>query len=382
MLGRAQELCLGSTRKTFLSIFLLTFLTKLLFAWRTGIESGWQDETAWKRDALEKSFLETASSYDAGYPTPLLRMLSYFLAQTTTESYFFWHISVLVLMSFCVSSLSFSRLVSAKQALVIGGLLATYPSFDLLLLHNLSYWLFIPLFVIFTNFLDGFTKQNFQMILLVLFLLIATSKPQILLSVLVLCFYLMHQRKMTKSLFFSVFVVLILMLTLGRLSQSSITLDFDLESLVNFPFSLSSHFINVSLPLLTLVVYASSRIVEGPVIPGFFVLSNLFIFWRYLSSKSKSLNFKLATAVFITFSTYTLSLYFFPNSGWSQDNLLNSGIYTSLFSRHYLPIVLMLGFVIFLVGRINRTSTVVLTLAVVQNLAMQVLLYWQFYMPV
>jgi hypothetical protein len=287
-----------------------------------------------------------------------------------------------VLISFCVSFLSFSKIASRKELLIIGGLLATYPSFDLLLLHNLSYWLFIPLFVILTNLLDGFTKVNWQHISSILFLLVATSKPQILVTVLVLCSYLIYQRIISKSVFLLVFGVLVLMLSLGRLSQNSITLNFDFESLINFPLSVSSHFINVSAPLLTLIVYATSRITDQPVIPFFFLISNVILFWRLFSAWGKLENFRLHALLFLTFSAYALSLYFFPNSGWSQDNLLNSVIYTSLFSRHYLPIVLMLSFILLLAEKANRTSMVILALAVAQNLGMQVLLYSQFFKPV
>jgi hypothetical protein len=383
MLRRVRQLCLGSAHKTFFSIFVFTFLTKLLFAWRTGIESGWQDELGWQKTALTTSFLHTIFSFDTGYPTPVLRALSFSLAQTKMENFLLWHLSVLVIISLCTSSLAFSRQGSLEKNLMFGCLLATYPSFDLLLLHNLSYWLFIPLFVVLTNLLDGDTKFNKRKAGSILFLLSAIAKPQILVSLIILFTYLNFKKKLPRCESFLIFATLLATLSLGRLSQSPINLEFDVESLVNFSLTVSSHLFNVLLPLLTLTVYALNKTIDSLIIPVYFVFCNLALFCGFWLRNRRLHISQQALVSFVTFSVYALSLYFFPNSGWSQDNLLYSGNYSSLFSRHYLPIILIICFVLFnFMKQGGRTPSLVLAIAIVQNLAMQIFLFNKFYFPV
>ena len=382
MLSRARQFCMGSAHKTFFSIFVFTFLTKLLFAWRAGIERGWQDELGWQQTALTKSLLGTLLSFDAGYPTPVLRALSFFLAQTRMESFLLWHLSVLVIISLCASSLAFSRQGSLNKNLMFGCLLATYPSFDLLLLHNLSYWFFIPLFVILTNLIDGGNKLDKPTIASIIFLLFATAKPQILVCLIVLFTYLLFKKRIPKLESLFIFIILLVMLSLGRISQSPITLEFDIESLVNFPLSVSSHLFNVLLPLPTLAVYALNKTIGSLIVPSYFVFCNLVIILG-LCLRNRTIRISQSALVsFLVFSFYALGLYFFPNSGWSQDNLLYSGVYSSLFSRHYLPIILLVCFVLSNFIKKGQIPSLILAIAIVQNLAMQIFLFNKFYFPV
>jgi hypothetical protein len=381
MLSRAREICLGSTHRTFLSIFVFTFLTKLLFAWRSSIRLGWQDEIAWEKTALTSTFLQTVTSYDAGYPTPVLRALSFLLTHTKSEDFLLWHLSVLLIISLCTSSLAFSRQISLNKRLMLGCLLATYPSFDLLLLHNLSYWTFIPLFVILTNRINSEDNLSKRTRATILILLVSTSKPQLLVSLLFLCVYLMLKKKMTRFDSFSVLVVLSVLLSLGRLSQTPITLALDIESLVNFPLTVASHFTNVMLPAFTLCIYSAGRIIDLPIISVYFVCSSLLFAWLYHRNRKIKYD-SFAFVSFVAFSVYSLGLYFFANSGWSQDNLLSSVIYTSLFSRHYLPIVLLVSSVLISLIKRDRLMNVVLVSAVIQNLLMQIFLFTRLYAPV
>ena len=137
------------------------------------------------------------------------------------------------------------------------------------------------------------------------------------------------------------------MLSLGRLSQSPITLEVDIESLVNFPLTVSSHLFNVLFPLLTLTIYALNKTIGSLIIPAYFVFCNLALFCALWVRNRRLHISQPALVLFVTFNVYALGLYFFPNSGWSQDSLLYAGVYSSLFSRHYLPIVLLVCFVLF-----------------------------------
>ncbi len=381
MLSRAREICLGSTYRTFLSIFVFTFLTKFIFAWRSGIRLGWQDEIAWEKTAVASTFLQTVTSYDAGYPTPVLRALSFLLAQTKTEDFLLWHLSVLLIISLCTSSLAFSRQNSLNKRLILGCLLATYPSFDLLLLHNHSYWTFIPLFVILTNRINSEDNLSKRTRATIFFLLVSTSKPQLLVVLLFLCFYFMFKKKLTRFDSFMVLIVLSVLLSLGRLSQTPITLDLDIESLVNFPLTLASHFTNVMFPAFTLSVYFADRVIDLPIISVYFVCSSLLFASLYYRNR-KIENYSFAFVSFVAFCFYSLGLYFFANSGWSQDNLLSSVIYTSLFSRHYLPIILLVCSVLISFIKRDKLLNLVLVFAVIQNLVMQIFLFTRLYAPV
>lgn len=360
---------------------MFTFLTKLLFAWRSGIRLGWQDEIAWEKTAVTSTFLQTVTSYDAGYPTPVLRALSFLLTHTKSEDFLLWHLSVLLIISLCTSSLAFSRQISLNKRLMLGCLLATYPSFDLLLLHNLSYWTFIPLFVILTNRINSEDNLSKRARATILILLVSTSKPQLLVSLLFLCVYLMLKKKMTRFDSFTVLVVLSVLLSLGRLSQTPITLALDIESLVNFPLTAASHFTNVMLPAFALCIYFAGRVIDLPIISVYFVCSSLLFAWLYYRNR-KIENYSLAFVSFVAFCVYSLGLYFFANSGWSQDNLLSSVIYTSLFSRHYLPIILLVSGVLISFIKRDRLMNVVLVFAVIQNLLMQIFLFTRLYAPV
>lgn len=381
MLSRAREICLGSTYRTFFSIFVFTFLTKLIFAWRSGIRLGWQDEIAWEKTALTNTFLQTVTSYDAGYPTPVLRAFSYLLTHTKTEDFLLWHLSVLLIISLCTSSLAFSRQISLNKRLMLGCLLATYPSFDLLLLHNLSYYLFIPLYAILTNRINSEDTLSKRTSATILILFASTAKPQLLVSLLFLYVYLMLKKKTTRFDSFMILVVLTILLSLGRLSQTPITLALDIESLVNFPLTLASHFTNVMLPAFTLFVYFADRVIDLPIISVYFVCSSLLFAWLYYRNR-KIENYSFAIVSFVAFCVYSLGLYFFSNSGWSQDNLLTSGYYTSLFSRHYLPITLLACSVLISLIKRDRVLNVVLVFAVIQNLVMQIFLFTRLYAPV
>lgn len=364
-----------------MSIFVFTFLTKLLFAWRTGIRLGWQDEIAWEKTASTSTFLQTVSSYDAGYPTPVLRSLSFLLTHTKTEDFLLWHLSVLLIISLCTSSLALSRQISLNKRLMLGCLMATYPSFDLLLLHNLSYWTFIPLFVTLTNRINSEDNLSKRTSATILMLLISTAKPQILVSLLFLCIYLMFKKKITRFNSFVFLVALAVLLSLGRLSQTPITMALDIESLVNFPLTIASHFTNVVFPAFILFIYFANRVIDFPIISVYFVFSSL-LFVRLYYRNRKIENYNFAFVSFVTFCVYSLGLYFFANSGWSQDNLLTSGYDTSLFSRHYLPIILLVCSVLISLIKKVRALNVVLVFAVIQNLLMQILLFTRLYAPV
>ncbi len=378
-----KNLLNGSRRRQFLFIFVLTFFYKLLFAWRTGVSRGWQDEMAWKTHAAGEGLLETVTLFDAGYPTPLLRTFSFVLAQFTTNDFTLWHVCILLIISGSIASLAYSRIIAFNDRYVLAGLVCSYPSFDLLLLHNLSYWTFIPLFVLLSNVLYGKKQINLVFLVFAFVLITFTAKPQLLIALAVplVCVGVINQR-VNKSVF--ILIALIgLIVVLGRTSENPLGLELDLNSVVNLIFTINSHFFNVAAPVLVLGSYAISKyfnsfgfIFATLVLPNILALSKWF---KLIVYSKDAILFKI---LYFSFFLSASSLYFFPNSGWSQDNLLTSNFYTSLFSRHYLPIIFLAGLILLMLCPKGKWTKFLLSFATIQNIFLQVYLFHQLYAPI
>jgi hypothetical protein len=378
-----KNLLNGVRRRQFLLIFILTFLYKLLFAWRTGVSRGWQDEIAWKTHAASEGLLETVTRFDAGYPTPLLRTFSFVLEQFTTNDFTLWHICILLIISGSVASLAHSRIIAFNDRYVLAGLVCSYPSFDLLLLHNLSYWTFIPLFVLLSNVLYGKKQINLVFLVFAFVLITFTAKPQLLIAVALplVCVGVVNQR-INKSVF--ILIALIgLIVVLGRTSENPLGLELDLNSVLNLILTINSHFFNVAAPVFVLGSYAISKyfnsfgfIFATLVLPNILVLPKWF---KLIVYSKDAIRFKI---LYFLFFLSASGLYFFPNSGWSQDNLLTSNVYTSLFSRHYLPIVFLAGLILLMLCPKGKWTKFLLSFATIQNIFLQVYLFHQLYAPI
>ena len=383
VLAWIENLLNGSRRRQFLSIFVLTFLYKLLFSWRTGISVGWQDENAWKTHAAGEDFLETVNLFDAGYPTPLLRTFSFVLAQFTTDNFFLWHVCILIVISGSLASLAYSRIIESESRYLIAGLACSYPSFDLLLLHNLSYWTYIPLFVLLSNVLYGKKQINSVFLVFAFVLIVLTAKPQLLITVIVLlvCVGVLN-RRVSKSVF-ALIALIGLIVVLGRTSENPLGLELDLNSLVNLILTINSHFFTVVAPGLVLGSYAISKYFNSSALVFLILtLSNILALTKWFRLIFNSKGILRIKILYLSFLLSAASLYFFPNSGWSQNNLLSSNIYTSLFSRHYLPIVFVAGLLILLTFRERKWTKFLLSLATIQNVLLQVFLFHQLYAPI
>lgn len=383
MKTQIYNLLLGSRRTQFLIIFVLTFLFKLLFAWRSGITRGWQDESSWKMLAQTRGFFTTVIEFDAGYPTPLLRAFSFVITQISSSNFLLWHICVLTVISGSLASLAYCRIINIKSRYLLAGLVCSYPSFDLLLLHNLSYWTFIPLFILLANALydkERLSKTPSAMIFGLIFL---TAKPQLLAAVLVmLVFILRIHGRLQKSIAVAILSIWVLGL-LGRTSHNAIDLSLDVPSIINLVFTANAHFINVLIPIFVMVDYALSRFLNSSaLIFLLFFLSNLISVLTLTRVRRYLRDLTQIRAVFVSYLVSVGCLYFFPNSGWSQNNLMFSNVYTSLFSRHYLPIVFLAGLTLFLIFQENKRIKILILLAIIQNIALISILFNQLYSPI
>lgn len=374
---------MGTRKRQFLFIFIFTFLYKLSFAWRSGIKAGWQDELSWNALAQRETFFGTITQFDSGYPTPLLRAFSFALAHTTVDSFLIWHIFILLVISGCLASLAYSRIIDSRSGYLVAGLACSYPSFDLLLLHNLSYWTFIPLFVILLNILYGKGEMHATQFISLLGLIVFTAKPQLLSLVFTLIISIGITRNQYRAPLFMVALTIIFLFFLGRFSKNSVNLAFDLPSIFNFGFTLNSHLLNIIALLLVVSLYKISKIFNQPMLVGVYYIITSFAFtkllYKFLRHKSQDVR---TLAVIFSLLFYTSSLYIFPNSGWSNNNLLSSYDFISLYSRHYLPIIFIGSFLLIRLFKNRRFLNAVLALGMLQNIVIQIALFNQFYRPI
>jgi hypothetical protein len=383
MTNRLFQSSRGSNKYVFSLIFLTSFFYKLTLAWRSGIAAGWQDEIGWRNFAANHSFLTTITEFDSGYPTPVIRGVSFILAQLTTTNFLIWHIIVLICISISIASIAFSHLLNNQSKILVGGILCSFPSFDLLLLHNLSYWAYIPLFIALTNVIAMKVELNTRLLFLIFSLIIAASKPQILISAFALIFIsILVNSQLRVRLASLTFPILILFL-IGRYSSSSLSLDLDIDSSINYLLTICAHFLLVSTPIPTLVFFAIAKYSGFSfVILLYFVFATGVTFYIFFKSRVGGKSSILVFSIAVSFAVGLSSLYIFANSGWSQNNLLFSDEYLSLFSRHYLPIILNVVFLILLRFCESKYANYLILSAILQNVFLQVVLFEQFYQPI
>jgi hypothetical protein len=382
MFQRVNRLVFGSRNSAFLVIFLTTFIYKFFLGWRSGIDRGWQDELGWRTFARDSTFVETISEYDAGYPTPFLRAISFVLSNLSNGSFITWHLATLILLSASVASLAFTRVISLQSSFVIALLVASYPSFDLLLLHNLSYWIFIPLFVISTNLIYQKIEINGPSLALFVMLALVAAKPQILGAILVFSIAIASRKEGRRKSIILLFPILFF-LAAGRLSDDRLSLNIDIQSIGNLILTLPAHFVAATSPLFTISFFAASKIIGSLIIILiFYFFANSLAITYALKSNNSTKPSRQDIAQFLALLVYLSSLYFFPNSGWSQNDLLISDIYTKLFTRHYLPVILSTCFLLVTLSKRKNLINLWFSLAIVQYAAMQMFLFETFYRPV
>jgi hypothetical protein len=383
MVDRIFHRLTQSSKSTFLLIFLVSFFYKLTLSWQSGISTGWQDELGWRNFASTHSFLRTITEFDAGYPTPIIRGFSFLLTQISTEHFLIWHVLVLLCISASLASLAFSKAINSQSQVIIAGILCTFPSFDLLLLHNLSYWAYIPVFIILTNVIVTKNQVDIRLFLVTLFLITASAKPQLLVSIFSLILIStfidsrMHRRL---SL---LLIPIVLMFLIGRLSGSSLHLDLDYQSFLNFFVTVCAHFVAVNTSVPTLLVFAIAKYLDFSFLILFYYISAsgftiYFLFKSRLNGKQSILLFSIV----LSFISVVSSLYTFANSGWSQNDLLISDEYLSLFSRHYLPVILNIAFLILIRFHERKSARILIAVAILQNVFLQIVLFRQLYKPV
>jgi hypothetical protein len=178
-------------------------------------------------------------------------------------------------------------------------------------------------------------------------------------------------------------VVILLLISIGRVSNNSINLQIDFSSIFNLGITVNSHFASIFALLLVLVLYKVSRILNQPLLVGFYYVATSlafsYILYKFIRNNKRDFRTML---VYFALIIYILSLYVFPNSGWSNNCVLSSLDFISLYSRHYLPVVLIGAFLLLKFVSNTKLLIRVLTVGVLQNTAIQIVLFNQLYRPI
>jgi len=383
MVDRIIQRFQGSNKNTFISIFVVSFFYKFTLSWQSGITMGWQDEIGWRDFAANHNLLQTIAEFDAGYPTPFVRGLSYILTPFSSSNFVIWHIAVLLCISASISSLAFSEVISHQSKIITAGILCSFPSFDLLLLHNLSYWAYIPLFVALTNVIAMKVQLDARLFFVILLLVTASAKPQILISIIALIFISIFVESRLRKKLVSLTVPILLMFLIGRCSGRSLNLNLDYQSFLNYLFTVCAHFFAINTPIPTLLFFAIAKYLEFSFLILFYFLFASGVTIYFLSkSRVKRKPSIILISIALSFATVVSSLYIFANSGWSQNDLLISNEYPSLFSRHYLPVILNVTFLTLLRFDERRSARFLILATISQNVILQIFLFKQLYKPV
>ena len=112
--------------------------------WRIPIDQFYADEKDWFTAASSRNFFQYIVMPDAGYPVPLTRAFFWIVAGVSSDSALIIHLFSCLISGLCVSSLVLIRNLpmTVFKKIVIAFSLGFYQAFDLLLWHQVNYYLF------------------------------------------------------------------------------------------------------------------------------------------------------------------------------------------------------------------------------------------------
>ena len=358
-------------RYTLIAAFLLIAISRL-YLWGSEITRFQQDESNWFYDFKTKGLGEYLLIPDAGYPVPALRLVSWCLF-SLTDSPITFHCVLIVIITCCLVSPFVQNVHESLPSVRLGVVIAlsAFADFSLLLFHNLPYLLAIPLITLLTDSPTNSAKRNLAIVLLTLL----AAKPQILLLVLFVIFYRLvmdpgfKMQSLKRTLLWLPTIVLaVMLLVLGRLSDSSITFDLGTllspMTIVMPPFIFVSQVIPIVPFVLSALVYFGLSDYRLVAILMWGAMLGVVGIWGIFIYKSES-RLRVIGFTFLT----TLPLLLFPNSGWSTWRPTSFGFYPLIHQRHDFFVLL-----IFLLGCLPQIKTSIFQNKVSANLLVGALL--------
>jgi hypothetical protein len=335
-------------RSFFFTAFSVISFWRIACLWRENIDHFHQDEIVWDRDSSSSSLFQYIRILDSGYPTPLLRAILWVASRVLNGNPTYIHLLSVFIVALCCTSLLFLRGYNKKNLAVAAVSLGCFPSFDLLLWHNLSYFGFIPLMVVFLN---GFSLSRngywsiFGMQILILF----SCKPQLLAVDLALFFLLAtrHFRQNNSLALLNVAssILPLSLLIVGRQNSSSLPLQVGIKELIIALAALAIVPIAITLPAIFvglsgfLRMYSQSELISLLQIT-LVAAQSLFFFSTKERIKSFIGSERRQIILVSAFPLY-LSLFIFGNSTWGNDLFWRIPCTECLLQRHIFPLTLL-----------------------------------------
>ncbi len=335
-------------RRSFLVAFSIISVWRIAFLWRENIDSFHQDEIAWDKDSSSSTLFVYVGMLDSGYPTPLLRAILWVASRALNGNPTYLHLLSVLLVALCCTSLLSLRGYSQKDLTVAAIALGCFPSFDLLLWHNLSYFGFIPLMVVFLN---GFShsRSGYSSIVGMQMLIAFSCKPQLLIVDLALFFLLatrhFRQNHSLSLLYVGSSILPLSFLILGRQNSSSLDLQVGTKEFVIALTALAIVPIAIVLPALFVGLSGFLRMYSQPALILLLQITlvatqSLFFFSKKGHIKSTTRSERKQIILVSAIPVY-ISLFIFGNSTWGNDLFWRIPCTECLFQRHVFPLVLL-----------------------------------------
>lgn len=358
----------------------------------------WQDEISWNKSAGSKTLLENVFLPDSGYPVPFYRLILWVLTKVSPEGFGWIHIlSAAMAAASCSSIIILLRnLVKSLQLKVLALILGFFPTFDLLLFHNVAYFLFIPTFCFLYIRILRREFSIFDGFLLSLLIGFCT-KPQLLLSILMGLLFLLYLLRTQivqafSRLFLPIFTVLILVI-LGRIDSNQLDLIWSfrnvcqsLIALLYFPSAILLPAISIGLTgfarMQNYSILSSASIITLVVANCYFLARIAYMGCFRVQAALKENKTQNSMTVLFLFAPIYVSMFLFPNSGWEGNYFWDISCTTCTYQRHWLPVMfLSILALLFSVSKSKLFSILILgTLLQVSMLA--IVAYPYLYLPI
>ena len=338
-------------RSYFLTAFSVISLWRATCLWRENINHFHQDEIAWYRDSTSHSFLEYVGMPDSGYPTPLLRAILWTASHAFNGNPTYIHILSVVIVALCCASVLLLRDSSKKDLTVVAIALGCFPSFDLLLWHNLSYYGFIPLMVLFLNGMSR-SRTGYLIFVVMQFLIVFSCKPQLLVADLAVLFLLaaryFRQNYSLAFLYLASSILPFFLLMVGRQNSHSLHLQISPRGFVIGLMALAIAPIAITLPAIFVGLSGFLRIHSKTLLTTVLELTlvatqSVFLFPKRAHIKS-IIDTQRKQIIFVSGVPLYISLFIFGNSTWGNDLFWRVQCTECLFQRHIYPLVVLFVF--------------------------------------
>ena len=337
-------------RSYFLTTFSVISLWRVTYLWRENINHFHQDEIAWYRDSTSHSFFEYIGVPDSGYPTPLLRAILWIASHALNGNPTHIHILSVVIVALCCASVLLLRGFSKKDLTLVAIALGCFPSSDLLLWHNLSYYGFIPLMVLFLNGISR-SRTSYSIIVGMQFLIVFSCKPQLLVVDLAV-FILLAARYFRQNyslafLYLASSILPLFLLMVGRQNSHSLHLQISPREFVIGLMALAIVPIAITLPAIFVGLSGFLRMHSQPLLITVLELTlvvtqSVLLFSKRAYIKS-IINTQRKQIIFVSGVPLYVSLFIFGNSTWGNDLFWKIPCTECLFQRHIFPLILLVA---------------------------------------